>query len=89
MNFCIKQDIDIPHLTSKDGSEYVNCDDPYYETIFVLEEFDGEIFQRLKNSDNRVLGSPVVLHVAATSEVNVFYVELNRIAGYVVQTNVL
>lgn len=63
------QEIDIPHMSSKDGSEYADCDDPRYETIFVMEEFEGEVFSRLKHSDNRVLGSPVVMHVAATNEV--------------------
>lgn len=69
------QDIDIPYLCSEDGSEYAYCDDPKYETVFVMEAFEGEIFNRLRHSDNRVLGSPVVMHVAATNEVcdlNVF-----------------
>lgn len=56
-------------MSSKDGSEYAGCDDPRYETIFVMEDFDGEVFSHLKDSKNRVLGSPVVMHVAATNEV--------------------
>lgn len=67
-HYIAQMDIDIPYLSSKDGSEYADCDDPRYETVFVMEDFEGEVFSHLKHSDNRVLGSPVVMHVAATNE---------------------
>nr|XP_039252032.1 protein ECT2-like [Styela clava] len=60
--------INIPFVASKDGSEYIDLEDDQYETIFVLEEFDSEYFNNLKHSVHRVLGSPVIMHVALTNE---------------------
>lgn len=62
------RNINIPYVVSKDGLEYIDNDDHHYETVFVLEEFEGDIFLNLKHSGHRVLGSPVIIHVAHTNE---------------------
>ncbi|XP_078493396.1 protein ECT2 isoform X4 [Ciona intestinalis] len=60
--------LDIPYLTSVDGMEYAEEEDPYYETVFIMDEFNGETFNNLKNSDCRILGAPVINTIMATNE---------------------
>ncbi|XP_076805982.1 protein ECT2-like isoform X2 [Clavelina lepadiformis] len=62
------KDLKIPYLISNDGKEYKDEDDPYFETIFILEDFEGELFEELKRSDNRLLGPPVISSIAVTNE---------------------
>uniref|UniRef100_H2YI26 DH domain-containing protein n=1 Tax=Ciona savignyi TaxID=51511 RepID=H2YI26_CIOSA len=66
----IKQlkELNIPYLTSTDGMEYAEEDDPYYETVFIMDDFDGKIFDTLKSTDNRILGAPVIGTIVATNE---------------------
>nr|CAB3240785.1 protein ECT2 [Phallusia mammillata] len=61
------EDLKIPFLVSTNGKEYED-EDPMFETIFILEEFEGEDFIRLKQTDNRILGPPVINTIAATKE---------------------
>lgn len=61
----------IPFVTSQAGVEYAYEDDPYFETIFVLEQFEGDVFNNLKSTDNRILGPPVINAIAETNEVSV------------------
>ena len=59
----------IPYVTSETGNEYAYEDDPYFETIFVVERFEGDVFNTLKSTDNRILGPAVINAIAETNEV--------------------
>ena len=60
-------------MTSDTGNEFAFEEDPYFETIFVLEHFEGNVFNSLKSTDNRILGPPVINSIAETNEVIITY----------------
>lgn len=64
----VLQQLKTPCVLSATGEEYMN-EDPYYETIFVLNDFEGDLFDMLRKTDSRILGPPVIRAVAATNEV--------------------
>lgn len=55
-------------LESDTGDEYMN--DLNYDTIFVLDAFEGDIYEKLYKKDNRVMGPNVFLQCANQNEVS-------------------
>ncbi|KAI0240758.1 Protein ECT2 [Lamellibrachia satsuma] len=53
-------------LYSDTGFEYMNNTDD--DTVFVLENFDGDIFQQLRRARCRILGPPVIIRCAQDGE---------------------
>ena len=60
----------MPYVFSDKGHEYMTGDEQT-ETVFVLSEFEGEIFDSLTKHNQRVLGTTAILQSAATDEVHV------------------
>jgi len=59
-------------VTSKDGHEYLDDDDDsHYETIFIISDFERNIFHELKQTHIRILGPPVIAAVVQTNKVSV------------------
>ena len=55
---------------SKDGHEYLDDDDDsIFETIFIIDDFESEIFNELKQTRIRILGPPVIFAVAQLNTV--------------------
>jgi len=50
---------------SLDGSDYVDEDNTL--TVFVVDSFKGEVFERLQNERRHILGVPAVLDLAASN----------------------
>ena len=56
-------------VTSKDGHEYLDDEDSYYETIFIVSDFESSIFNELKQTHIRILGPPVIYAAIQTNKV--------------------
>lgn len=52
---------------SDTGFEYMI--DNNYETIFIVDNFDGSIFQQLQRAGCRIVAPPVILRCATYGEV--------------------
>ena len=63
------QGLDITFVTSNDGHEYLDQDDSCYETVFIISDFESNIFNELKQARIRILGPPVIAAVALSNEV--------------------
>ncbi|XP_060130346.1 protein ECT2 isoform X6 [Zootoca vivipara] len=64
----IHMEIKVPYIKTDSVEEYKNSDSPEFETIFVIADFQGPIFNDLHKADCRVLGPPIVLHCARKAE---------------------
>ena len=54
---------------SDTGLEYLNeCDD--YDTIFILDNFESELFFRLHRAGARIMGPPVIIKTAENEDVS-------------------
>ncbi|XP_034989841.1 protein ECT2 isoform X8 [Zootoca vivipara] len=62
------EEIKVPYIKTDSVEEYKNSDSPEFETIFVIADFQGPIFNDLHKADCRVLGPPIVLHCARKAE---------------------
>lgn len=56
-----------PVSYSETGCEYL--DDADNDTVFIVEEFAGSVFETLRNDECRIVGPPVVIHAALHSVV--------------------
>ncbi|XP_063967106.1 protein ECT2-like [Lytechinus pictus] len=61
------QKMKMPYVFSDTGQEYT-VQDEQAETVFVMSEFEGEIFESLSNKNRHILGSTAILQSAATDE---------------------
>ncbi|XP_052217057.1 protein ECT2-like isoform X1 [Dreissena polymorpha] len=52
---------------SETGSEYV-ADTTEFDTIFVLDEFKGDVFEQLRKADVRIVGPPVIIKCATDKQ---------------------
>ena len=59
----------MPYVFSDTGQEY-NIEDDQAETVFVMAEFEGEIFDALSSNSRHILGTTAILQSAATDEVS-------------------
>lgn len=59
---------------SKDGHEYLDDDDSLFETIFIIDDFESDLFNDLKQTRIRILGPPVIFAVAQLNTVCAVYV---------------
>ncbi|KFV13738.1 Protein ECT2 [Pterocles gutturalis] len=64
----IHMEIKVPYIKTDTIEELGDCDSPEFETIFVVSDFQGSIFNNLCKADCRVVGPPVVLHCAQKGE---------------------
>ena len=48
-------------IYSEDGSEFVS---PQLDTVFVLYEFSGEVYESLYQKECRILGYPALLEIS-------------------------
>jgi len=62
------KNLDIPYLISNDGSDIMDQDDIKFETVFVLENFEGPVFDELKTYGNRILSETIVSQVFRTKQ---------------------
>ncbi|XP_010079947.1 PREDICTED: protein ECT2 isoform X1 [Pterocles gutturalis] len=62
------EEIKVPYIKTDTIEELGDCDSPEFETIFVVSDFQGSIFNNLCKADCRVVGPPVVLHCAQKGE---------------------
>lgn len=69
----IFQDLKIPYLESETGEEYIDDGDPKYETIFVLDNFEGDLFENLRSHENRIISPHVINYVFSSKQVNFFF----------------
>ncbi len=56
-----------PVRYSDTGLEHMHEADPY-QTVFVLDKFDGDIFHRLHRAHCRILGPPVIIQCAQNEQ---------------------
>ncbi|XP_042737090.1 protein ECT2 isoform X3 [Lagopus leucura] len=61
-------EIKVPYIKTNTIEELGDCDSPEFETVFVVTDFQGSIFNNLCKADCRVIGPPVVLHCAQKGE---------------------
>ena len=65
-------------IYSDTGLEYINEVD--YDTVFIIDNFDGDLFMRLHKAGCRILGPPVIIRCATLDEVTgKFIIQLCRI----------
>ncbi|XP_023272299.1 protein ECT2 isoform X2 [Seriola lalandi dorsalis] len=62
------QDIHTPCITTDNVQEFGDEENPDFETVFVLADFDSPDYSYLYKRDSRIVGPPVVLHCAAKEE---------------------
>ncbi|XP_022614964.1 protein ECT2 isoform X2 [Seriola dumerili] len=62
------QDINTPCITTDNVQEFGDEENPDFETVFVLADFDSPDYSYLYKRDSRIVGAPVVLHCAAKEE---------------------
>jgi len=68
-NFKNLKALNLSIVTSKDGHEYLNDDDDsHYETIFIISNFERNIFHELKQTLIRILGPPVIAAAVQTNK---------------------
>lgn len=60
------QGFGVPVLTSETGEEYAK--DTSCSTIFVLEKFEGEIFEKLNKSKHPLVGPPALQQLSSRKE---------------------
>ncbi|OXB82489.1 UNVERIFIED_CONTAM: hypothetical protein H355_000747 [Colinus virginianus] len=65
----IHMEIKVPYIKTNTIEELGDCDSPEFETVFVVTDFQGSIFNNLCKAECRVIGPPVVLHCAQKGEV--------------------
>ncbi|OXB64608.1 hypothetical protein ASZ78_008181 [Callipepla squamata] len=65
----IHMEIKVPYIKTNTIEELGDCDSPEFETVFVVTDFQGSIFNNLCKAECRVVGPPVVLHCAQKGEV--------------------
>lgn len=53
---------------SDTGFEHMN--DADYDTIFIVDNFDGDIYNRLHKEGCRILGPPVIIRCSQNNEVS-------------------
>ncbi|XP_065604107.1 protein ECT2 isoform X1 [Cyrtonyx montezumae] len=58
------EEIKVPYIKTNTIEELGDCDSPEFETVFVVTDFQGSIFNNLCKAECRVIGPPVVLHCA-------------------------
>ena len=64
--------------------------DNNYETVFIVDNFDGSIFQQLQRAGCRIVAPPVILRCAMYGEVSVAFVRgLPRAALEVLWNNLM
>ena len=63
------QYFDCPIIFSDTGLEYINVND--YDTVFVMDKFEGDIFMRLHKAGCRIIGPPVVIKCAKNKMVSI------------------
>lgn len=62
------EEIKVPYIKTNTIEELGDCDSPEFESVFVVTDFQGSIFNNLCKADCRVIGPPVVLHCAQKGE---------------------
>lgn len=67
------KEIKVPYIKTNTIEELGDCDSPEFESVFVITDFQGSIFNNLCKADCRVIGPPVVLHCAQKGEVSAAY----------------
>lgn len=63
----IAESFNVPIVYSKDGLEYTD-DDNHYDTGFVLAQFEGECYNKLRKAEYRIWGPTAVLALAKKRE---------------------
>ena len=65
------QTLKMSFIESETGDEYLLQDDDedQQETIFIMQEFEGDAYSRLQRSGARILGPTVLCKSATNSEV--------------------
>ena len=66
--------MDIPYLISNDGTDIMDQDDVRFETVFVLENFEGPVFDDLKTYGNRILSESIVWQAFKTKQVFIIFI---------------
>ena len=56
-------------MISNDGTDIMDQDDVRFETVFVLENFEGPVFDDLKTYGNRILSESIVSQTFKTKQV--------------------
>lgn len=64
----VHMEIKVPYIKTNTIEELGDCDSPEFESVFVVTDFQGSIFNNLCKADCRVIGPPVVLHCAQKGE---------------------
>lgn len=67
-----------PVSYSETGTEHL--DDADSDTVFIVEEFAGPVFETLRNEECRIIAPPVVIRAAVNNEVldfMIFFAVLN------------
>jgi len=65
----VVQHFNAPVVYSVSGTECLDDSDDE-DSVYVLSDFEGEIFQQLCNNYSRVVAPPVVIWAAANGEVS-------------------
>ncbi|XP_033121146.1 protein ECT2-like [Anneissia japonica] len=63
---CLEK-LNLPVVYSPDGSEYYQPSDQF-DTVFVLDHFDGSLFKKLAQSEHRVVGPSLIMSCAHKDE---------------------
>ena len=66
-NLCLFQLFSHPIVYSDTGLEHIN--DTEYDTVFVLDNFEGDIFARLQKKGCRILGPPAIVYCSKYKQV--------------------
>uniref|UniRef100_A0A4W3GHI9 Epithelial cell transforming 2 n=1 Tax=Callorhinchus milii TaxID=7868 RepID=A0A4W3GHI9_CALMI len=62
------QELKISFIKSEGAEDFGHEENAEFETLYVLGEFEGQIYDTLRKTDGRILGPPVVLHCAQKGE---------------------
>ena len=71
LDFFLLQSVGMPVEYSDTGFEHIPEADE--DTIFVLDNFEGDIFIRLHRAGVRIMGPPVIIRCAQENEVGIWF----------------
>nr|XP_040222614.2 protein ECT2 isoform X1 [Anopheles coluzzii] len=62
------QSLKLPIVTSDTGAEYIGDDDISIRTVFVLNDFEGPVYDAIYKAKQRILGPPALQQAVRSSE---------------------
>lgn len=65
---CILQSLGIKPRKSDTGTDFIQTASER-ETVFVLSEFEGDVFHNLSKAEANIVGPPVIYHCAKENKV--------------------